>query len=67
MYGGYLIRRKDPVLYQYLTQQLNDRMERYDRIRNLDTPGAKAHLPALEAGAGRLKSVLKRFEDGHKE
>ena len=67
MYGGYLIRRKDPVLYQYLTQQLNDRMERYDRIRNLDTPGAKAHLPALEAELGRLKSVLKRFEDGHKE
>ncbi len=61
IYGGYLIRHKDPVLYQYLTKQLKEREERHRRIRDMETPGAKAYRPVLEEEIERIKRVLARF------
>ncbi len=61
MYGGYLIRHKDPVLYQYLIKQLKEREERYGQICSVETPGARAYRPVLEKELEQIKRVLARF------
>ncbi|MBB5263844.1 tRNA (adenine22-N1)-methyltransferase [Catenibacillus scindens] len=59
IYGKYLLEHKNPVLKDYLSDQIRVRRHRYEQVSRMDTPGAKAYVPCLQEEIRRLEDLLK--------